>query len=99
MGQARVNAADQPRSKDSTSRRNSTLIVIQPTPFCNIDCRYCYLPQRTDTTRLAFSVISNLFRKLFASHLIGTSLVVVWHAGEPLVMGVDFYERAFELIA
>jgi len=22
------------------------LLVVQPTPFCNIDCRYCYLPDR-----------------------------------------------------
>jgi len=22
------------------------LMVVQATPFCNIDCKYCYLPDR-----------------------------------------------------
>ena len=23
------------------------LLILQPTPFCNIDCKYCYLPFAT----------------------------------------------------
>ena len=29
------------------------LLVIQPTPFCNIDCSYCYLPTRQSKERMA----------------------------------------------
>ena len=29
------------------------LLVIQPTPFCNLDCDYCYLPQRSDTRKIS----------------------------------------------
>ena len=28
------------------------LLVIQPTPFCNIDCSYCYLPDRRNTRKI-----------------------------------------------
>ena len=24
------------------------MVVVQPTAFCNINCTYCYLPDRTD---------------------------------------------------
>jgi uncharacterized protein len=40
------------------------MLVLQPTPFCNIDCNYS----------------------------------VIWHAGEPLVVPVQYYVRAFEEI-
>ena len=28
------------------------LLVLQPTPFCNINCSYCYLPDRQSTRRM-----------------------------------------------
>ena len=30
------------------SETRTQTIVLQPTPFCNIQCKYCYLPQRDD---------------------------------------------------
>ena len=24
----------------------TSLVIVQPTPFCNIECSYCYLPER-----------------------------------------------------
>ena len=43
------------------------LLVIQPTPFCNIDCRYCYLPDRTNKAVVAEATLANLFSQVFAS--------------------------------
>ena len=43
------------------------LVVVQPTPFCNIDCRYCYLPDRSNKAVLADETIANLFSQIFAS--------------------------------
>jgi uncharacterized protein len=74
------------------------LVVIQPTPFCNIDCRYCYLPQRNSKAVVAEATIANLFTQIFASGWVQGGLDVVWHAGEPTVLPIDFYRRAFLLI-
>ena len=74
------------------------LLVIQPTPFCNIDCRYCYLPNRSDKSIVAEATLTRLFSQLFASGWVEGGVTVVWHAGEPLVLPIEFYRRAFALI-
>jgi uncharacterized protein len=74
------------------------LLVVQPTPFCNIDCRYCYLPQRSDKSVVAEATLVNLFTQVFASGWVEGAVSVVWHAGEPLVLPVEFYRRAFALV-
>ncbi|HMD64350.1 MAG TPA: cyclophane-forming radical SAM/SPASM peptide maturase GrrM/OscB [Stellaceae bacterium] len=74
------------------------LLVIQPTPFCNIDCRYCYLPDRNSRAVVAPETLCNLFSQVFASGWVRDCLSVVWHAGEPLVLPVEFYQNAFRTI-
>lgn len=74
------------------------LLVVQPTPFCNIDCRYCYLPDRSNKAVVTEVTLANLFREVFASGWAEESLSVVWHAGEPMVLPTAFYRRAFALI-
>ena len=74
-------------------------VVLQPTPFCNIACRYCYLPSRSDTSRMSLDTVRAVFTAVFASGWSHPWLTVIWHAGEPLVMPVAYYEDAFSLIA
>jgi uncharacterized protein len=74
------------------------LLVVQPTPFCNIDCRYCYLPDRANKSVVAEGTLTNLFSQVFASGWADDGLSVVWHAGEPMVLPVEFYRRAFAQI-
>jgi uncharacterized protein len=74
------------------------LLVVQPTPFCNIDCRYCYLPDRNSKAVVARQTLHNLFSQVFASGWVGDNLSVVWHAGEPMVLAIDFYRAAFRMI-
>jgi uncharacterized protein len=74
------------------------VVVVQPTPFCNIACTYCYLPQRDDRTLIEQSTVRNLFAKLFTSGWAGPRINVIWHAGEPLVAPIAFYREAFETI-
>ncbi|MBV9376898.1 MAG: GRRM system radical SAM/SPASM domain protein, partial [Alphaproteobacteria bacterium] len=74
------------------------LLVVQPTPFCNIDCRYCYLPNRNSMAVVTRETLINLFSQVFTSGWVGECLAVVWHAGEPMVLPVEFYRDAFRLI-
>jgi len=74
------------------------VVVLQPTPFCNIACRYCYLPSRNVKTVVMQSTIRAVFAKLSESGWLGDELTVIWHAGEPLVVPPEFYRTAFAQI-
>jgi uncharacterized protein len=73
-------------------------VVVQPTPFCNINCSYCYLPHRNVNTVMGQRTIAALFEKVFKSGWTGEGLTVIWHAGEPLVVPISFYDSAFKAI-
>lgn len=75
------------------------LLVLQPTPFCNISCDYCYLPNRSDPHRLDDVTLRAALQFVIDSQLLGDDLTIVWHAGEPLVVGPAFYEKAFATVA
>ena len=65
------------------------LLVLQPTPLCNLDCTYCYLPNRRSRARMAPEVLEAAIRRAVESPFLGEELTVVWHAGEPLVLAPD----------
>jgi uncharacterized protein len=84
--------------RDLTSRQFVNLLILQPTPFCNIDCDYCYLPERTSTRRMTLDTLERTIERVLGSGLVGPKLSIVWHAGEPLALPISFYEQAFQLI-
>ncbi|HEX8146926.1 MAG TPA: cyclophane-forming radical SAM/SPASM peptide maturase GrrM/OscB [Pyrinomonadaceae bacterium] len=73
--------------------------MVQPTPFCNINCDYCYLPNRDSTKRMPVSTLVRAVEEVFAGGMAGERLSIVWHAGEPLALPVSYYEEAFRTIA
>jgi len=74
------------------------LLVIQPTPFCNINCSYCYLPDRTNSKKITADIIEHIADALIKDRLVGPRLSIVWHAGEPLVLPPGFYLPFFQLL-
>ena len=74
------------------------LLVFQGTPFCNIDCSYCYLPGRFNKARLSVETVRQTCRNLRRHDLIAEQTTVLWHSGEPLVLPPSFYEEAFAAI-
>jgi uncharacterized protein len=75
------------------------LLILQPTPFCNINCDYCYLPDRSNAKRMPESVLDQTMDMVMNSGLVNDHLSIVWHAGEPLAVPLAFYEDAFARIA
>jgi uncharacterized protein len=75
------------------------LLVLQPTPFCNLDCSYCYLPDRDSKRRMSDATLNRVFQFVFSSGIVEQGFTVVWHAGEPMVLPVSYYERAIEIAA
>jgi uncharacterized protein len=57
-------------------------LVPQPTTFCNLDCTYCYLPDRRSRRLMSVPVATACARSIEwqdGSHPVS----VVWHGGEP----------------
>lgn len=75
------------------------LLILQPTPFCNLDCDYCYLPHRDSKARMSLETVCLAARRLADDDLAGPELTVVWHAGEPLVVPPSFYDEAIPLVS
>jgi uncharacterized protein len=88
-----------PKGNARDWRGRLQLLVVQPTPFCNLDCSYCYLPDRNNKKVMALITLETLARKVFAAGLPAPQLSVVWHAGEPLVVSTTWYGQAFATIA
>lgn len=71
-----------------------SLVVVQATTFCNLNCSYCYLPDRDRTSKISAETIKRIFESLLQSTYCGKRITVVWHAGEPMSLGVQFYKQA-----
>jgi uncharacterized protein len=75
------------------------LLVLQPTPYCNIDCSYCYLRQRDDRRLMGAEVVEAVRAKIVAAMPADSEPVIVWHAGEPTTAPIRWYEHAHERLA
>jgi|SRR5215208_132691 len=75
------------------------LIILQPTPYCNINCSYCYLGHRDDRRLMSKDVIEAVREKIFRRLSKDASAAVVWHAGEPTAAPIAWYEHAYSRLA
>ena len=74
------------------------MVVVQPTSFCNLDCDYCYLPNRHLRNQMSLELIEPIFQRVFTSQFLREDVTICWHAGEPLAVPRSFYETAFAKI-
>ncbi|WP_370594292.1 cyclophane-forming radical SAM/SPASM peptide maturase GrrM/OscB [Synechococcus sp. BSA11S] len=76
-----------------------SLVVIQATPFCNLDCDYCYLPDRGNRNQMDPELLDPILDAVLSSPYARNDFTLLWHAGEPLTMPRDFYDNASSAIA
>ena len=76
-----------------------TLVVLQPTSLCNLNCGYCYVPNRRDSSVMPLTVLEAVFQKTIGAP-IGRKrrFEFLWHAGEPLTVGLDYFRTVMDLI-
>jgi uncharacterized protein len=78
------------------------LIMIQPTPYCNINCDYCYLSEERRNTKdtMSDNVLRAVCNRIFKSKFIelNNQITFLWHAGEPLSLPISYYENALSII-
>ncbi|MGI5359979.1 cyclophane-forming radical SAM/SPASM peptide maturase GrrM/OscB [Streptomyces sp. CA-252508] len=74
-------------------------VIVQATSLCNLNCSYCYVPNRRDNFTMSTATLENSISKVLASPLASTKVEFLWHAGEPLAAGIRHFEKAMEFIA
>jgi len=60
-------------------------VILQPTNFCNVRCKYCYLANKDQKQHMSIDVARCVARGLFT---LPHSVNLVWHSGEPLTTGI-----------
>ncbi len=64
-------------------------IVLQPTTLCNLDCEYCYLPERARDRRMSSAVAEQVAR--YVDGACGP-IEILWHGGEPTACDLERFE-------
>ncbi len=72
------------------------IVIIKPSYGCNLNCRYCYLSSETkvyDSFDVDFilPVIKQIKDYCEGHHR--QNLTLIWHGGEPLLWGIDNYNK------
>lgn len=78
-------------------------VLISVTDRCNNACDYCYLGCDKKLGRKTISL--DTVREIFEKYCVYLQkfpeeecfLTIVWHGGEPLIMGIGFFEKIVEL--
>ena len=71
-------------------------VVLQPTSLCNLNCTYCYLPQRRQARAMLPQVTVALAQAIAKFPVRPQPIRILWHCGEPLACGHPHFT---ELIA
>lgn len=72
--------------------RRINVVIVKPTKFCNAECTYCSAPYE-DTKKWDFEQFCEFFDKV--EPYLTDSCNMIWHGGEPMLMGAGFYRKAY----
>jgi uncharacterized protein len=73
--------------------KRSLTLIIKVVSTCNLACRYCDANIYSNR-RMSLDTVSQIIKKAldYADYV-----EFIWHGGEPLLMGIQFYEKVVEL--
>jgi uncharacterized protein len=77
--------------------KNSLTVIVKPTNSCNLACKYCYADSEDDQPVMDDNTLENTITKIVKQQGKETVINFLWHGGEPLLMGLDFYTKVVEI--
>lgn len=72
--------------------KDHTTVIVKTTKSCNLRCKYCYT--NFDQRKMDSQTLENITKNFLAAF---KRVTFIWHGGEPLLNGLDFYRKALEL--
>ncbi|MGL5231729.1 MAG: anaerobic sulfatase maturase [Fusobacteriaceae bacterium] len=68
---------------------------------CNLQCKYCFYLEKDSVLKKEKALMDEKILENYIKNYIGSQntpiVEFVWHGGEPLLAGLDFFEKAIEL--
>ncbi len=84
-------------------KRSAFQVMLKPVgPACNLDCTYCYYLEKKNLYpfakgyRLKDDVLETFIREYIQAQDVPV-VSFVWQGGEPTMLGVDYFRKAWEL--
>ncbi len=79
-----------------------SLLIKPASGLCNIDCAYCFYKRvldevyvdRQNSLKMSLETAENMIRKFLSTKFPAVS--ICFQGGEPLLMGLDFYQKIIE---
>ena len=74
-------------------------VIVKPIgALCNLNCRYCYYLEKErlyhgSSFRMSDDILREFTRQYIRSQH-GPEVTFIWQGGEPLLLGIDFFEKA-----
>ena len=71
--------------------------IVQLSGECNLNCRYCYYfgnKPRSDRALMNYDLLEQLITEAAD---ISPQVTFIWHGGEPLLIGIDTFEKILEI--
>ncbi|MFA5092316.1 MAG: radical SAM protein [Candidatus Paceibacterota bacterium] len=72
----------------------ATPIVKPIDGLCNLSCKYCYMQRKRSDVTMSEDVLEKVI-KFFSAKV--KDVEFIWHGGEPLMAGIDFFKKAVEI--
>lgn len=75
-------------------------LILKATERCNSNCAYCDVVRKTTTgTSMPVEVLETVFIRIneFLREHADEDVEILWHGGEPLILGAEYFEKAIEL--
>jgi uncharacterized protein len=73
-------------------------LILKPTEACNAACAYCEVDRKgwRTTKIMPLDILELLFVRIneFLEERQSERLEIVWHGGEPLLLGAEYFEKA-----
>lgn len=71
-------------------------VIAKVTHNCNLQCKYCYVSDDAEQGYMNKKTLSNLITKIAKLNVDGKTSII-WHGGEPLLMGINFYKSIIDI--
>ena len=75
---------------------NYITVIVKPTDACNMRCKHCYHADSQYSSEIMPLSIFERFVQIAAQEY--DYIQFIWHGGEPLLCGVDYFKEAINII-